>query len=182
MKTAALLLANGFEEVEALGTVDILRRGNVSTDIVTINDNLTVTSSRGIKVQADKLFDDMNEDYDVVILPGGLPNADYLKDDDRVVKLLQERNADGKLIAAICASPRTFGKAGIAAGRKVTSYPDEDTKSYLTDADYQETDVCVDGNVITSRGPGTTFAFAYEILEQLGIDSSGLKKGMLFRG
>ncbi|EMD17587.1 DJ-1 family protein [Eggerthia catenaformis OT 569 = DSM 20559] len=181
MKQAAILLADGFEEIEALGTVDILRRGQINVDIVSTKSILTVVSSRKIIVTADKLFVDMN-DYDMIILPGGLPGASSLRDDPKVIKLLQDYSSRNKYIAAICAGPMALGKAGIAVNKKVTSYPDDETKSYLKESDYQDDDsVVVDGHLITSRGPGTTFAFAYKLLELLEADPSPLKQGMLYR-
>lgn len=177
-KSAAVLLADGFEEIEALGTVDILRRAEIPTDTVSMNATGTVVSSRKISVQADKLFEDMDH-YDMVILPGGA-GAWKNRDDKRVIELLKQYNDQGKLIASICAGPMALGKAGIIKGKRVTSYPGEEIESYLKDAVYVEEPVVTDGNIITSRGPATTFAFAYTLVDLLGGQSEPISDGMLY--
>lgn len=178
MKKAAVLLADGFEEIEALGTVDILRRGGVDTDTVSMNKDIEAVSSRGITVVADKVFEKM-DDYDLLVLPGGA-GAWKNRDDERVLALLQKYNKAGKLIGSICAGPMALGKAGILKGKKVTSYPGEEIESYLKDGIYEQDAVVRDGNIITSRGPATTYAFAYALLDALGVDSSSIKEGMLY--
>lgn len=178
MKKAALLLADGFEEIEALGTVDILRRADIPTDTISMNPDKEVTSSRNIVVKADRLFEDM-DDYDMIILPGGA-GAWKNRDDERVIRLLQNYNAEGKMIASICAGPMALGKAGIIQGKKVTSYPGEEIESYLKDGIYVEDPVVTDGNITTSRGPATTFAFAYTLVGLLGGNVEPVAEGMLY--
>lgn len=178
MKTAAILLADGFEEIEALGTVDILRRASIPVDTVSMNDDREVMSSRGIPVEADKVFVDM-DGYDSLILPGGA-GAWKNRDDERVIAILQKYNEENKLIASICAGPMALGKAGILKGKNVTSYPGEEIESYLKDANYVEKPVAEDDNIITSRGPATTFAFAYQLVKLLGGEPEPLKEGMLY--
>ena len=179
MSRVGILLANGFEEVEALAVVDVLRRAGISIDMVSVTGDLDLKSSRQIGIKADKLFEDMDQ-YDMIVLPGGLPGAATLRDDPKVIDLLKAYDAQGKYVAAICAGPMALGVSGVAKGKKVTSYPDDTTKSYLTEADYQEDMVVVDGNVITSRGPATAWAFAYTIVDLLGGDSAKLKDAMLY--
>lgn len=176
--TAAILLADGFEEVEALSVVDILRRAKIDIDTVSVSDTLDVTSAREITVKADKLFVSMDR-YDMIILPGGA-GAWKLREDNKVIKLVQDYNKKGKLISAICAAPMVLGKAGIVKGKKVTSYPGEEIQSYLKDAKYLEDPVVVDGNLTTSRGPSTAFAFAYTLVDRLGGDANKLKADMLY--
>lgn len=178
MKSAAILLADGFEEIEALGTVDILRRAEISVDTVSMNDRNEVISSRNIPVRADKLFTDMN-DYDMLILPGGA-GAWKNRDDERVIALLKKYNEEGKMIASICAGPMALGKAGILKGKKVTSYPGEEIEGYLKDGIYLEEPVVTDGNITTSRGPATTFDFAYTLVGLLGGNAEPIKDGMLY--
>lgn len=177
MKKVAMLLANGFEEIEALVTVDILRRANVSVDLVSMNAEHGVTGAHEVKITTDKLFEDMQH-YDMIILPGGA-GAWTNRDDSRVIELLKEYDKNNKFIAAICAAPMALGVAGIIKGKKVTCYPADDIIEYLEGAEYIEVDVCVDGNIITSRGPATTFDFAFKIAEALGVDVTAVKQGML---
>lgn len=180
MKKAAVLLATGFEEGEALFIVDILRRANLTCDMVSIEDSLHLVGSHQIKVEADKrLTADIN-DYDMIILPGGLPGAENLRDDRTVIATVQTFNEEGKFVAAMCAAPIVLHKAGIVAGRTLTSYPGAAYKELLAETNYKEEIVVVDGNMITSRGPATTFAFAYTLVDLLGGDSSVLKEKMLY--
>ena len=178
MKNAAILLADGFEEIEALGTVDILRRAEIKVDTVSMNTEKEVISSRNISVQADKSFENM-DDYDMLILPGGA-GAWKNRDDERVIDLLKKYDKEGKMIASICAGPMALGKAGILRGKKVTSYPGEEIESYLKDGIYTEDPVVTDGNITTSRGPATTFAFAYTLVDLLGGNAEPIREGMLY--
>ncbi|MBO6046781.1 MAG: DJ-1/PfpI family protein [Erysipelotrichaceae bacterium] len=179
MSRVGILLADGFEEVEGLAVVDVLRRAGISIDMVSVTGQLDLKTSRQIGVKADKLFEDMDQ-YEMIVLPGGLPGAATLRDDPKVIDLLKRYDEQGKYIAAICAGPMALGVSGVAKGRKVTSYPDDTTKSYLKEADYQEDMVVVDGRVITSRGPATAWAFAYQLVDLLGGNSNQLKEAMLY--
>lgn len=179
MKKIAVLLAEGFEEGEALFTVDVLRRAGFHCDAVSLKGE-QVTGSHGITVRADKAWDEAMAAYDMVVLPGGLPGATNLRDDARVIELVRAFDREGKGIAAICAAPMVLARAGIMKGRRVTSYPGEQYEALFADADYREEIVVRDGNVITSRGPATTLPFAYALVEALGGDASKLREGMLF--
>lgn len=178
MKKSAILLADGFEEIETLGTVDILRRADLPVDMVSMNAGKKVISSRKIPVEADKLFDEMDQ-YDMLILPGG-NGAWKNRDDDRVIDLLKKYNSEGKMIASICAGPMALGKAGILNGKKVTSYPGEEIESYLKDGVYVEDPVVTDGNITTSRGPATVFDFACTLVNLLGGNAEPVAEGMLY--
>ena len=179
MKKVAVLLANGFEEIEALASVDILRRAEFVVDTVSMNDDLGVESARGVKIIADKGFTDM-EAYDMVVLPGG-KGAWLNRDDQRVIDLLVGYNQENKYIGAICAAPMAMGRAGIIGGKKVTSYPDDEVRSYLNQAYYLDQAVVVDGNIVTSQGPATSFEFAYTLVELLGGDAQSLRSEMLYK-
>lgn len=180
MKKVALLLANGFEEGEALFVVDILRRANIACDMVSIKDK-NVTGSHSITVLADKLIQEIHSnDYDMIVLPGGQPGADNLRDSKEVITLIQEMNQKNKYVAAICAAPQVLAKAGIIQNKKVTSYPAEKYREILKESNYQEDLVVVDNNIITSRGPATTLPFAYQLVEILGGNSKELKEKMLY--
>ena len=179
MKKVCVLLAEGFEEVEALTVSDIMRRAKVECNLVSIKDK-KVTSSHGVSIEADKIFDESME-YDLIVLPGGIPGATNLRDDERVINILKKQNREGKLIGAICAAPIVLGKAGLTEGRKITSYPGYEDE--LPNCDYLEDAVVVDGNIITSRGPATAMVFSYKLLEVLGYshEVDGIASGMLYK-
>jgi 4-methyl-5(b-hydroxyethyl)-thiazole monophosphate biosynthesis len=109
----------------------------------------------------------LQRDYDMVVLPGGLPGADHLGDDPRVIELLQEMAAAGKYTAAICAAPRALARAGLLDGRRATSYPGALDVAAVPGLDYREQAVITDGKVVTSRGPGTAMDFALQLIELL---------------
>lgn len=179
MKKVCVLLAEGFEEVEALTVSDIMRRAKIQCDLVSIKDK-KVTSSHGVSIEADKIFTEDME-YDLIVLPGGIPGANNLRDDERVINILKKQNKEGKLIGAICAAPIVLGKAGLTEGRKITSYPGYEDE--LPNCDYLEDAVVVDGNIITSRGPATSMAFSYKLLEVLGYSHEVyvISSGMLYK-
>lgn len=165
MKKAILLLADGFEEVEALGTVDFLRRSGVAVDIVSIK-NEKVVGSHDITVLADKLL----EGYDAssahaVILPGGGKGTESLSEDDRVLKIVKDFFHAGKLVAAICAAPIVLDKAGILVGKNFTIYPT--MKGAVKSGHYLEKRDVEDGNIITGAAAGSVFAFSYTIVTAL---------------
>ena len=182
MKKIAVMLANGFEEGEALFTIDILRRANLECDSISIGEEFVI-SSRKITVKADKILgnSDLTE-YDIIVLPGGQPGSTNLSKDERVLNIVRKFIADDKkIVAAICAAPMVLKAAGVSAGKTLTSYPGEELKAMFTDANYVEDQLVVqDGNLITSRGPGTVFDFAYKLVDVAGGDSAPLKKAMLF--
>jgi len=161
-KTALVILAEGFEEVEAIGPVDVLRRAGVRVTLAGLVDR-RVESSRKIKVEADILLRDLVGIPDAVILPGGLPGATNLAQSGDVSCLVKKMNGEGKIIAAICAAPAVvLAPLGILEGKKATCYPgceDDFSKKTL----YVQEPVVVDGNVITSQGPGTALEFALAI-------------------
>lgn len=181
MKKVAILLANGFEEIEALGTADILRRAGIECDTVSIMGEV-VEGAHGIVVKADKLIDNNIENYDMIVCPGGLPGAEYLSKNEMVIDIIRKfNNREDKYIAAICASPAmVLSAAGIEEDRYITSYPGEKFEAMLENANYVDELVVVDGNLITSRGPATTFLFAYKLVDILGGDSKSLKSDMLW--
>ena len=147
---AIVLFKDGFEELEALSVVDVLRRANVSCEMIGM-DTLDVTSSHQIQVHMDKLFDESTYEADVVVIPGGLPGATNLRDDQRVIDLLIHFNNKNKWIAAICAGPISLEKAGVIQGKKFTCAPGFEDQ--ILSGIYQDALTCVDQNVITGRGP-----------------------------
>lgn len=179
MKKVCILLAEGFEEIEALTVSDIMRRAEVTCDLVSIGGK-QVKSSHGVTVEADRIFEE-NMDYDLVVIPGGMPGATNLRDDERVIKFVKKQNKEGKLLGAICAGPIVLGRAGLTEGRNITSYPGYEDE--LPNCEYLEEAVVVDENIITSRGPATAMTFAYKLLEVLGYSHKveGISSGMLYK-
>ena len=174
----AVLLAEGFETIEALTTVDILRRAGVEGHTFATK-NQGGTTSHHITLKADKVFNEEIKDYDAVVLPGGMPGAVNLRDDERVINLLKEFNSKNKIIAAICAGPISLGKAGISEGKNVTCYPGFEEQ--LGNCNYQKELVVIDRNIITGRGPAAAIPFAFEILKQIAPEKvDEIKKAMLF--
>lgn len=186
-KKAALLLAEGFEEGECVFVIDILRRGGVQCDSVSIKDEY-VAGGRGIVLKADLILNrEMMDDYDMVIIPGGIPGVPNLCENE-IVKEWVKRFAedDSKYVAAICAGPMLLAKTGVSRGRRLTSYPADKYRVLFEDADYVEDNaqmeelVVVDGNLITSRGPASALSFAYKIVELLGGDADALREKMQY--
>ena len=181
MKKIAVFLADGFEEIEALTPVDILRRAGFTCHTVGIAGPV-VTGSHGIAVQADLTLPADLEDYDLIVCPGGLPGAVNLRECPEVIRLVQRFAGDPeKKVAAICAAPQVLAKAGVTTGRHLTSYPGADLEALFTDATYHtDRAVIVDGNMITSRGAGTAMEFAFTLVDELGGNSRPLRDGMMY--
>ncbi len=161
-----LFLANGFEEIEALTVVDLLRRADLQIKTVSIMEERLVYGAHGIGVEADILFD--QGDYDrcaMLVLPGGMPGTTNLYNHRALNQELKKFYETGKPVAAICAAPMVLAKAGILKDHKATIYTGMEAE--LLDAEHAEGSVVVSGNVITSKGPGTAMDFALAIIEYL---------------
>ena len=173
-----VMLADGFEEIEALTVVDVLRRGEVDVKTVSLGDNIAVTGAHSIIVSADVLFDEIDENIDMIVLPGGMPGTINL-DNHAGLKNLLLKLSDKTYLAAICAAPMVFGKLGLLKNKKATCYPS--FEKYLDGAVVSTDRVCVDGKIITSRGPGTALDFAMCIVSLLKDESAKkiLCEGML---
>ena len=168
MSTSVLIpLAQGCEELEAVTVIDLLRRAGV--EVVTAGlDEQPVKASRGVVLIPDTTLDEaLERDYDMVVLPGGLPGADHLDNDPRIRQLLVKMAESERFTAAICAAPKVLASAGLLAGKRATSFPGALEKMALTDTALKTDPVVRDGKVITSRGPGTAMEFALELIEQL---------------
>lgn len=166
-KRVCVLLAPGYEEIEALTPVDYLRRCDVMVDVVSTTDDVRVIGAHDIMVQADTFIDDIQaEDYAMVVIPGGLPGAENLKNDQRVIKLLQEVYGQGDYVAALCAGPMVLDHAGLLEGKKATCYPGFESELSTASAHLSDT-VVVDDRVITSRGPAAANYFALALVEVL---------------
>lgn len=182
MKKAIVLLAKGFEEVEALTVVDVLRRGGIHCITCSINGEREVIGSHSIHVKANNSLEDIDVDkYDALIIPGGMPGATNLRDDNKVISLVKKFNEESKILAAICAGPIVLAKAAVISGRKVTSYPG--FQGELGEVQYKEEMVVQDDNIITSRGPATSLYFAFKILENLAEKKivEDLKEAMMVK-
>jgi 4-methyl-5(b-hydroxyethyl)-thiazole monophosphate biosynthesis len=161
-----LFLADGFEEIEALTVVDVLRRAGVTLQTVSIMKDLTVTGAHGVAVIADELFEDADcLRCEMIILPGGGPGAKRLLEHAGLKSVLAECAAAGKWIAAICAAPMILARNGLLKGRKATVY--DTMKDELSEADYCKENVVRDGKIVTSRGPDTAMEFAFALAEIL---------------
>lgn len=179
MSRVCVLLANGFEEIEAATIIDVLRRAEI--DVTTLGvEGVSVRGAHAIEMTADDtLAAGAETPWDLVVLPGGLPGAHTLRDDAGVQALVTRQHERGARLAAICAAPIALGKAGVLAGKRATSYPGFGDE--LTGAELVDERVVCDGNLITSQGPGTAMEFALQlVIELAGADKAAeLRKAML---
>lgn len=162
---ARMFFADGYEEVEALTVVDILRRAGIECLMVSADDTDTVTGSHGIKVAMDEKISEIDGDCDAVILPGGMRGVANLKGNKGVESYVKAANAKGAWVAAVCAAPTALGAFGILTDKVATCYPG--MESQLNSREHSTMPVVIDGHVITSRGLGTSIEFALTIVEKL---------------
>lgn len=181
-KTVLVPLAEGFEDTEAIPVISILRRAGAMVTVASLGET-TVTSARGVRVIADRRMDDCaGDEYDLIVLPGGMPAATYLHDSEILKQMLIRQNRLGKLYAAICASPAVVLEAhGLLAGKRATCYPS--VAETMPDKFTLDQRVVMDQNCITSQGPGTSMEFALALVEALygGDKAAALKKGYLVK-
>jgi len=164
-KKVLVMLAQGCEEIEAVTTIDILRRAGVEVTSTGLDD-LPVLGAHGVMLLADTTLDlAQHQDFDMIVLPGGLPGTTNLRNDKRLAALLRKMAHDGKQLAAICAAPSVLAAAGLLDGRKATCYPT--CLDGYPKVDLQTAAVVEDGNLTTSRGPGTAMDFALTLVERL---------------
>lgn len=165
-KLAYIFFAEGFEEVEALAVVDILRRGGITVEMISIDNCDYVTSSHNVTLKMDKHLSDIDKNAaDIIILPGGMPGTTNLANCEQLTEMIKSYNAAGKRIAAICAAPTVFGGLRLLNGKKAICYPGMEEK--LTGAVVTVEEVVTDGNITTSRGLGTAIPFGLELLKLL---------------
>ena len=167
MPNVLVPLAEGFEEIEAITIVDILRRAGF--DVVTASlGGKSVTAAHGVSIMADRTLDEaLRDDYDMVVLPGGQPGTDNLDNDPRIHKVLKKMAGSGKFVGAICAAPKVLANAKLLEGKRATSYPGILDKMNLPTTTCTGAAVEKDGKILTSRGPGTAMDFALAIIEAL---------------
>jgi 4-methyl-5(b-hydroxyethyl)-thiazole monophosphate biosynthesis len=182
-KCVLVPIADGTEELEAVTIIDVLRRAGANVTVASVNSAAQVIASRKVNLGADCLIGDcVNQTYDLIALPGGLPGAEHLRDCRPLIKMLQSQKQAGRLYAAVCASPAVvLAPHGLLDGKKATCYPT--CREQLPDTSQADQRVVVDGNCITSQGPGTALDFALELVRQL-IDESTAQQvadGMLVK-
>ena len=160
-------LAPGFEEIEAITVIDLLRRAEIAVTVAGLDDGI-VTGSHGIAVEPDCSLDGaLERDYDMVVLPGGLPGATNLERDTRLIAVLRNMADSERFTAAICAAPQVLATAGLLENRTATSFPGVLDAGRVPGLRLTDNPVEQDGTVITSRGPGTAMDFALELIERL---------------
>ncbi len=163
MPKAAILIADGFEEIEAIAVADILRRAGITAALVGMSGN-QVTGRTGIRVNSDaRLIDSDISGFDCIVLPGGSQAVDTLSKHSTALRTIEDFARKGKLVAAICAAPKILAQQGLLKDRRATAYPGLEKMLDRPRSDR----VVVDGNIITSQGPGTSVDFALAIVEQL---------------
>ncbi|MBF0488809.1 MAG: DJ-1/PfpI family protein [Nitrospirae bacterium] len=166
MVSVLVILADGFEELEAVAVIDILRRADIKVVAAGLKDG-PITSVRGVRIIPDAPLHAVRaEDFDMLVLPGGLPGTEALAKDERVKKIVVEMSRGGKYVTAICAAPYVLSEAGILSDKKVTSHPSFQQKLHAASISSDER-VVVDGRVITSQGAGTAVEFALELVATL---------------
>ena len=177
-----LFFATGTEEIEALGTADIIRRAGLDLQIVSITDERIVTGAHGIRVETDALLNDIDFfDAEMLILPGGMPGAANFAACDNLCERIRDHAYLGRPVAAICAAPFVLGRLGLLDGKRATCYPGFEGE--LAGATYTGALVEVDGQFITGKGPAAVFEFGYAIVERMKdkATADALSKGMLYK-
>ncbi len=166
MKSVAVFFATGFEEIEAITIVDVLRRAAVDVSMVSVTDRRMVAGSHDITVLADKVFIEVDfSKVDMIVLPGGMPGAASLNDHEKLKQQLVKFNVANKPIGAICAAPMILGGLDLLKGKQAVCYPG--FEKFLVGADVLDQKVVASGNIITARGPGTAIDFGLKIVEHL---------------
>lgn len=177
MSKVAVILADGFEESEAITIADILKRAQIECNLIGL-DKEVITGGHDIKVKCDYVLSDDIKSYDMIVLPGGYDGVANQMGSKKLLEILEDMNKNNKYIAAMCAAPLALSKTTILQDKSFTVYPGYDQKikvgNFLNDI------VVVDKNLITSRGPATTYDFAYKIVEVLGSDFKAVQDRMMF--
>lgn len=165
-KNIAVHLANGFEEIEAISIIDVLRRADLNVIVVSIAGGLLVNGAHQIVVKADQLFDDTDySQINMIVLPGGMPGASNLDAHDGLKAQIKHFHSEKKPLAAICAAPLVYGNLGILEGKTAVCYPG--FEKYLKGAEIKTEPVAESGHIITGRGPGAAIHFALKIVARM---------------
>lgn len=176
MKTVAIILENGFEEIEAITPYDLLNRAGIKCDLVSTKSN-NVIGAHGLKIETTIISSFDN--YDMIVLPGGMPGAKNLSENETVLNAINNFDKKDKFVAAICASPAlVLTKTKVIDGKNVTCYPGMGEN--FKNSNYQNKKVVIDGDVITSQGPATSIDFALALIDLLGGNSKSVSEGILY--
>lgn len=175
MKRVAIILAEGFEEVEAISVIDILRRATVAVEVLSVG-NSNVTGGHGVTIIADDIFDYYSSlDFDAIVFAGGMKNATILSENKSVLDLINYYHENKKLVCGICATPAVvFSKTEILNGNKFTCYPDNELIKKVHDGKFVNEKFVYEDNILTSQSPSTAMHFALAICEILGYDSNAI--------
>jgi 4-methyl-5(b-hydroxyethyl)-thiazole monophosphate biosynthesis len=166
MKNVFVLFADGFEEIEAIAPVDILRRAGANVVTVSITDNIMVSSARKLAIVADAVFSETDfSNADMIVLPGGMPGSKNLDESKNVQKLVLDLFSKGKFIAAICAAPMVLGHLGLLKGKRATCYPGNEPD--LVGATITDQPFVIDCNIITGQAAGSSVKFSLALVEVL---------------
>jgi DJ-1 family protein len=166
MSKVYIFIASHFEETEAIGTIDVLRRAGIEVITVSISDEKVIESSHGVKIVTDKTFNECNfDDGSMIVLPGGMPGTRNLQNCKHLADLIAKYNKEGKYLAAICAAPLVYGQMNLLNGKDATCYPGFEDE--LIGANHKKEPVVVSGNFISSRGAGTVYDFSLKLVEIL---------------
>jgi len=175
MKKVLVPLAQGCEELEAITIMDLLTRAGIEVVSAGLDDQPVKCSRNTLIIPSTTLDNVLNDDFDLIVLPGGLPGANYLRDDERVIELLKRQSEKNKYIGAICAAPKVLASAGLLDNKRVTSFPNVLKDLNLTNTDITDTAIEHDGNILTSRGPGTAMDFSLKLISLLlGADKADI--------
>ena len=181
MSRVLIPLATGFEEIEAVTNIDVLRRASIEVVTISLN-SLDVKGDHGIPIIADQRIDQIDvDDFDAIVLPGGMPGAGNLRDNQKILDFVRKIYDKGGLVAAVCAAPIVLEAARILEGKKATSYPSFSDE--MSSCKYLEDRVVKDDNIITARGPGVALEFALEIVKYIKTESDAkeLKEAMIVK-
>jgi len=167
MKKVLVPLAQGCEELEAVTIMDLLNRAGIEVVSAGLDDQPVKCSRNTVIIPSTTLDKVLNDNFDLIVLPGGLPGADYLRDDERIIELLKRQSEKNKYIGAICAAPKALAKAGLLKNKRATSFPNVLKELNLANTDITDTAIEHDGNIVTSRGPGTAMDFSLALINLL---------------
>lgn len=177
MKRVAVLMAEGYEEGETLTIVDLLRRGGIECHTFSFHEEY-VKGMHGMYVKADKIFGEEIKEYDVLVLPGGRPGGQTLRENPKVISMIRYFNEHHKYLGAMCSGTIALEVADVIKGKKVTGYTGYENK--LLSGNFVDEVAVFDQNIITSQGPATPYPFAFKILEVLGKDVTEMKERLMY--
>jgi len=175
MKKILIPLAQGCEELEAVTIMDLLTRAGFQVVSASLDDQPVKCARNTVIIPDTSLDTILNDEFDLIVLPGGLPGADNLRDDERIIKLIQAQSKQNKPVAAICAAPKVLAKAGLLENKKATSFPGVLDELNLINTQISKAAIEIDNGIITSRGPGTAMDFALELIKLLDGDENKQK-------